>query len=276
MASLQQKKRANTHTAESLGPWPPGFGVKAHIPIGADGNTPLLVAVHGISRNADEHFRTFRKVLPPEVALVCPEFSEAEFKHYQRLNIGYDEPRADLLLDALLERLAQRYRMDTRRFHLFGFSGGAQFAHRYAMLNRPRIHSLHVAAAGYYTFLDPDVSWPRGCRGATGGRILALAQHFLRLPVHVYVGEQDTVRDCNLRSGERVDRQQGETRVDRARNWTNDLNRRKVEGGAAVSLTVLPACGHDFTESAAAGDDLLVKQIANSILGHGAKAGELA
>lgn len=257
------------HTAESLGPWPPGFSVKAHIPAGADGNTPLLVAVHGISRNADEHFRAFRRVLPPGVALVCPEFSDAGFKHYQRLNIGYDEPRADLLLDTLLERLAQRYGMDTRRFHLFGFSGGAQFAHRYAMLNPHRIHSLHVAAAGYYTFLQAGEAWPRGCSGATGGRILALAQHFLRLPVHVYVGEHDTARDCSLRAGPRVDRQQGETRLERARNWAADLNRQKPEGAPLATLTVLPGCGHEFQEAACVGDDLLLRSVAAAVASQG-------
>jgi len=253
-------------TTDHLGPWPAGFRLHAHFPAKIDENTQILVAVHGISRNAGEHFEVFRRGLPESVALICPEFSETEFAHFQRLNIGYDESRADLMLDALLARIASLYRLDCRRVHLFGFSGGAQFVHRYAMLNPHRIHSLHVASAGYYTFLQADQPWPRGCRGKTGSRILALQQHFLRLPISVYVGKRDTTRDCSLRAGPGVDLQQGTNRMHRAINWTDHLNERRPAGTPPVSLTLLPKCGHDFCQAAAAGGGRLLKQITEAVV----------
>ena len=236
-----------------------------HAPAAIDETSPVVVAVHGISRNSAEHFDAFRRALPANAVLLCPEFGEAEFPHYQRLNIGYAEPRADLLLDLLLDRLSSRFRIDARRFHLFGFSGGGQFAHRYAMLNPHRIQSLHVAAAGYYTFLNEAAPWPYGCRGPTGRGILERQRLFLRLPIDVYVGNRDVQRDPSLRTGERIDAQQGPTRVDRARNWVAHLNRCKPAGAPEARLTLLNGAGHDFMEAARCDKGVMMMAIGSEV-----------
>ena len=41
--------------------------------------------------------------------------------------------------------------IDTRRINLFGFSGGAQFAHRYAMAHPGSVNALVLTAPGWFT-----------------------------------------------------------------------------------------------------------------------------
>jgi pimeloyl-ACP methyl ester carboxylesterase len=207
--------------------------------------------VHGVSRNAVEHLESFAEIAGGACAIVAPVFDEDRYPHYQKLGIGHDEPRADLALDTALAALSERTGLCTSRMDIFGFSGGAQFAHRYAMLHPNRIRSLNLAAAGYYTFLDEETAWPRGLRRApVRAQVIATRRFFLRLPIRVYVGARDTTRDQVLRQGERIDAQQGLTRVDRARAWTGHLAALQAEAGfPQAELLVLPRCGHDFGAS---------------------------
>jgi pimeloyl-ACP methyl ester carboxylesterase len=228
---------------------PGALPLLTRVPDRAGPSTPVLVSVHGISRNADEHLAAFSGALGREWAVIAPVFSDAEFPHFQRIGFRAGEPRADGALDAALEALAARTGLDLRRFHLFGFSGGGQFAHRYAMLHPARVRSLHVVAAGYYTYLDRTVSWPRGTGGREPGQaVRANCNFFLRLPIHVYVGDRDTERDPALRSGPKVDAQQGLTRMDRARAWVEHVARRQAGSGPAPTFDTIPGAAHSFAE----------------------------
>lgn len=231
-----------------LAPWLGDFQLLAHQAENADG-AEMLVCVHGISRDAKAQFDAFRLLTGQNQTVLAPLFGRHQFPDYQRLGLYGKKMRADLALDAALERLSAITGIDTGRFHLFGFSGGAQFAHRYAMLHPHRIRSLHVAAAGWYTMPDPGVRWPYGL----GGRRLARPMIrnlplFLRLPIHVYVGGGDTARDAALRMNALLDRLQGRNRLERARRW--------AEAVGARSLTIIPAAGHGFLECCTAGKGL--------------------
>lgn len=215
----------------------------------------VLVAVHGISRNAEAHARWLRGAVGDDVAVVAPCFEAATFPHYQRLGLDLEEPRADLWFDEAIADYAAQRGVDIGRFDLFGFSGGAQFAHRFAMLNPHRVRSLHLASAGYYTFPDPEIVWPRGLRRlSVADQIRQNLNFFLRLPINVYVGAEDVERDGALRKGPRIDAHQGETRLARARNWTAEIAARQTALGAApAKLIELAGVGHDFDAAAAHG-----------------------
>jgi pimeloyl-ACP methyl ester carboxylesterase len=247
---------------------PDGFKMLAHVPPGAGPDTPVLVAVHGISRNAREHLDTFAAALGDRCAVLAPRFNEAQFPSYQRLGIGRDEPRADLVFEAALDQMAASAGLSTARMHMFGFSGGAQFAQRYAMLRPARVASLQLASAGWYTFFDAGVPWPRGCRTTdpAGRKILANEAFFHRIPCHVYVGENDTERDSALRAGPKIDAQQGETRLTRAHAWVAHLTARRGPLRAPPSFTALHGCGHDFAAACAADGGLLVRSVARAAL----------
>lgn len=227
-----------------------GFEMLAHIPPGAGPGAPVLVAVHGISRNAREHLTAFADAAGDGAAILAPRFDAGRFPSYQRLGIGRDEPRADLMLDAALAQVAAQTGLDLRRPHLFGFSGGAQFAQRFAMLRPGAAASLHLASAGWYTFFDAAAPWPRGCaRHPIGRRVMAEEAFFHRIPCHVHVGELDTDRDEALRTGPRVDAQQGANRRARAETWTGHIAARRGAHGAPIALSLLPGCGHDFADA---------------------------
>ena len=78
-------------------------------------------------------------------------------------------------------------------------------------------------ASGWYTFPDPHKGYPYGIRPS---RELPGThfdpEEFLRVPITVIVGENDDTNE-NLRRTKRVDRQQGVTRIERARNWVSAM-----------------------------------------------------
>ena len=62
-------------------------------------------------------------------------------------------------------------------------------------------------------------------------------EEFLRVPMHVLVGELD-VADKNMRHTERLDRQQGKTRLERAHNWVAAMRQAAVVYGLPPLVTI--------------------------------------
>ncbi len=213
-----------------------------------DPASPLLIAVHGISRNAEEHARAFHETARRRGwTVMAPLFDAARHPDYQRL--GRRGHRADLALLAALADLEARRGRPVRRFVLFGFSGGAQFAHRFALAWPHLVDALFLAAAGWYTMPDPDLRYPYGiapCRRLPD--LVFRLEPFLRRPIRVFVGSEDTERDETVRTGTRIDTLQGTNRLERARRWCAALEEAARRRGLTVDLALhlLPSAGHDF------------------------------
>lgn len=182
------------------------------------------------------------------MTVLAPLFDGEDFPDYQRL--GRRGLRADLALEAMLARLAVERGAEIRRIRLSGFSGGAQFAHRFALAHPQRVESLVLAAAGWYTWLDPCRRFPAGIAPAPHLADLRFEPAaFLRLPVLVLVGEQDRdPADPSLRHAPRLDRLQGPHRLARGRRWVEHLHATAAGLGIDGHYTfdLLPASGHDF------------------------------
>lgn len=141
----------------------------------------------------------------------------------------------------------------TRKFDLFGFSGGAQFAHRFAMLHPGVVSRLITSSAGWYTFPD-NTAFPYGLAPHPGRcdswapRLTAKLDQFLALPMHVCVGADDNIPDRNTRSGPEINAQQGLHRRARASRWAQAIHSaaqaRKIP--SSVEFVALPSCGHNF------------------------------
>ena len=219
---------------------------------------PLLVAVHGISRNAGEHARRFaRHAAEYGAAVLAPRFGRRRFPDYQRLGRAGRGDRADLALLELIEEVRDGTGVGGGAIYLFGFSGGAQFAHRFSFAYPERVARMAVAAAGWYTFPDPGRAFPRGVgsSGRPAGVRFSLPD-FLRIPTLVLVGEEDTERDSELRQTRRLDFTQGRNRVERAQRWVAELQRAADRLGlaASVELDLLPGSDHSFTRCDRRGD----------------------
>lgn len=224
-----------------------------YAPPAASPASPVVVLVHGITRNAAEHvFRFAAAADSANAILVAPLFTKASYGQYQQVVDGARGVRADLALFDILAEVAAQTGADTARVNLFGFSGGAQFAHRFTMLHPERVAALAVAAAGWYSFPDPDLPYPLGIGShpIPGGRFAA--ERFLAVPRQVLIGDRDIVRDEALRTGRKLDRLQGRNRLERARAWSAAMDEAAAAKGIATrtTLSLLAGGSHSFTQAA--------------------------
>lgn len=224
---------------------------------GAELDATPFIALHGISRNARALWEAFAPAAHASGrAMLVPRFDAANWPQFQRIS----KARPDL---ALLDLIHQSG-LTGQRLDLFGFSGGAQLAHRFAMLYPHRVACLHLAAPGWYCLPDLQKAWPQGlCHVARPGlrkfdaAALSRSQlsSYLALPVRIWVGADDVTRDASLRQSPDMDATQGHTRLDRAFTYADAFARAAQTRGIIpdIKVTVLPGCGHDFTQCAQVG-----------------------
>ena len=217
---------------------------------------PPLVVLHGISRNADELAALFA----PEAekhgrSVVVPHFTEKAWPHFQR---PCRASRPDQALLALIVRLGTIDPALAGPVDLFGHSGGAQLAHRFAMLYPHKIARLSLAAAGWYCLPDTSMAYPYGLGLDTAAGSLSWARRhkqalpaYLGLPVQVFVGTADHQRDDTLRTSPDLDRLQGLTRIARAETYVARFRAAALAQGIApdVTLTRLPGVSHDVGQA---------------------------
>jgi pimeloyl-ACP methyl ester carboxylesterase len=198
----------------------PGQEYLIYVPSSGGHEAPVVVSVHGISRNADEHARLLAAYCEMHGAvLVAPLFDIEQHPDYQRLGREGRGKRADLALNLILAEVAAATGALADRFNLFGFSGGAQFSHRYIMAHPHRVARAVVASAGWYTLPDASRRFPRGIRPSKDLRGVRFdAEEFLSVPMTVVVGVDD-VMQSGLRRSSRLDAEQGVSRVERAKSF---------------------------------------------------------
>lgn len=210
----------------------------------------VLVSVHGISRNAEEHLQGFSAQAERfGVAMVAPLFPLQDFPRYQRLGTTSQEGRADLALDQVLREAAGLLGIDPFPLNLFGFSGGGQFAHRYAMLYPDRVRRMVLGAPGWYTFPDAGERYPLGLRASNDWpRLKFVPERFLKIPTCVLVGESDDIRDADLNTTRRVDARQGFDRCERGQRWIESMRSlaRAFRVSGEFQFEIIPNASHAF------------------------------
>ncbi|RNE66453.1 alpha/beta fold hydrolase [Cryobacterium tepidiphilum] len=217
-----------------------------------------LVLIHGSRRNTGRMFRAF---LPHATTLgmplIVPTFPVDAFPGYQRLAGAAGPLSALRALESTLADADNVLGLSTDRVALCGFSGGAQFAHRFALYAPGRVRRVVAASAGYYTYLDDNRPFPYGIRPS----ILSAGERpdveaFLRLPIHVLVGELDVERTGTLATGGGLDQAQGDNRLARALRWVDHLESVASvrHRPSRVSFDLLPGTAHSFTSAVHRGD----------------------
>lgn len=207
----------------------------------------FLVLVHGIARQADFMIRMFAEAADEQnFSLLAPVFSYRSYPDYQRLGrVGLGE-RADVAFLCMVEDARIRLGMGSG-FDVLGFSGGAQFAHRFAYACPSVARSLVLAAAGWYTPPDRTGRFPYGLKPTKRLRGLKFRKSGLvDTPTLTVVGSRDTQRDNALRQTERVDTEQGLNRVARAKWFHGRLREaaRVRARGVEHEFSLLPDTGH--------------------------------
>ena len=249
-STLAQAASASPRPAAGMIEFRAGLRYAFEMPAEPGPDTPVVVVIHGISRNAPDHHAAFASLAQSRGAiLVVPLFEAAAFPDYQRLGRDGHGQRADLAMMSLIDSVLSSCGLPGRRLHLFGHSGGAQFAHRFVMAHPERVARYAISAAGWYTFPDDSADFPYGLRHPPSGIDMSRQGLFLSVPGRVFVGMHDRRRGASLRQSERVDAEQGPTRVERAIRWTAAMNARAQALGlpAPVDLRQLPDTGHSFS-----------------------------
>ena len=122
-----------------------------HIPDGIGPQTPILMVLHGGSRNADDYRDAFiEKSNSLGFIVVAPEFSQASFPGGDSYNLGNifidgDNPTSETLnpeyewsfsiLDPLFSHVKDLTNNTSQTYDVFGNSAGGQVAHRACCLN---------------------------------------------------------------------------------------------------------------------------------------------
>lgn len=226
-----------------------------YVPETAGDRAPLFVTVHGISRNAAEHAKLFAPYAEAcGAVLAAPIFDEQTYGKYQRLvSRRPDVLRSDDALRRIVDRVDQLASVNAERVYLFGFSGGGQFAHRFAMAYPERVASTVVGAAGWYTLPDPELAYPYGI--GENPKLPGLSfepERFLRTPFQVLVGPRDVSRDWALRKSEKLDGLQGQTRVERGERWIAAMREAATRHGVlapSLRFDLLPGGRHSFAKT---------------------------
>ncbi len=233
----------------------PSFGLDGflYLPRRTSARPPLFISVHGIARNAAEHaFRFAAEAERHGIVLMAPLFARPGFRRYQQFGLGGSGQRADRALAEAIAEVARLTGADAAQVYLFGFSGGGQFVHRYAMANPDTIARVAVGAAGWYSLPDPEVAFPLGIGPCPGLDDLSFdPERFLRLPFDVLVGERDTIIDHRLNQAPEINALQGRTRLERAERWVEAMTRAARERSIApdIQLVRLPGVGHSFSHA---------------------------
>ncbi|MEM7002992.1 MAG: hypothetical protein AAF529_19555 [Pseudomonadota bacterium] len=207
-----------------------------------------LVLVHGINRDVDALLRWFGE--PAQTAnfnLIAPVFSAAHYPDYQRLGRQGLGARADKALLSCLSDARWLGLSLPAQLPLFGFSGGAQFAHRFALAHGQHLSALICAAAGWYTPLDPARKYPNGL--APSKRLPDLhfsARKLLSMPTLTLVGAEDVETDSAVRDRPEINHRQGLHRRSRAEWWHQHLLAQSQTQSHTPRhlLQVMPGCDH--------------------------------
>ncbi|UYV15829.1 hypothetical protein [Porphyrobacter sp. ULC335] len=180
--------------------------------------TPVVVVMHGVNRDADRYRDEWSELAREQrFIVIVPEFSNADFPGSGGYNTGFftnadGTPRPRSLwsfaaIEPLFDDVRRRFGTAAERYTIYGHSAGAQFVHRFVMfMPEARIEQAITANAGWYTMPDPALAFPYGTKGAPiTGEILAAA---LAKPLTVLLGTADTdMADPDLRTTEEANRQ---------------------------------------------------------------------
>ena len=208
-----------------------------HIPDGDITTMPILMSLHGASRNG-ESYRDYWIQMANEhgFIVIAPEFTTANYPglgdNYNMSNIfdDGDNPSPETFndksewtfstLDPLFDYLRAAISGTQEKYSAWGHSGGAQFLHRFVTyLPNSNLDIAVCSNAGWYTVPENGVSFPYGI---DNGQLPAadLTAAFSKKQI-VHLGQNDNDPNSGLRRNSVVDGQQGIHRLERGRYYFN-------------------------------------------------------
>ncbi len=223
-----------------------------HVPPQANSRQPLrvLVVLHGMGGRGDAFSQSLIKDAERNNwVLIAPTFQYQNYLDPKLLRED-DIVFGQRILDTL-NVLPQRLNLKLRqRVLLYGFSRGAQLAHRFAYFYPDRVASVVALSAGAYTMPTekrtsekdaPVIPFPYGVgdlRECVGQSINW--QALKKISFWIGVGAQDNNANDVARA---FDQYGGKTRVDRAKSFQQALQTLGID----ARLVIFPDASHDLT-----------------------------
>lgn len=234
-----------------------------HIPVGSDGNSPIMIAFTGANRDAMEsRDKMIQDANKKNVMVFVPEFNDSLYPKANQYNLGYmfingEKPSTSTLIpeeqwtfsaiEPIFDYIKQYTGYSGNAYDAFGHSAGAQFLHRYLQFKpQNRIRNAVAASSGWYTMPDPSIDFPYGL-GFTPYTQSSI-DNFFSFPLYVCVGDKDTdPNSAGLRHTTEADAQ-GLNRYERAQYFFNES---KTMAGNASKLfqwqfRSIPNADHDY------------------------------
>ena len=230
------------------------FSYCMHVPEryeASDARYPIVVASHGSGRGAQRYRNEFSEFAERHQCLVlAPLFPCGIIEPYELDNykfIKFHDIRFDRVLLAMVDEVAERYRVDSSRFLMHGFSGGGQFVHRFLYLHPGRLAAASIGAPGRVTLLDASLPWWIGTKDfrtqfGTEPDVAAIR----RVAVQMIVGANDTdtweitMTPASKRWMPEANRS-GNTRIERLMSLRESFVRNDI----AVQFDLVPGVAHE-------------------------------
>lgn len=235
---------------------------------------PVVIAMHGVKRNAKE-YRDGWKLSADKYNLlvICPELSEKKYPGVRYYNLGNitdsEDEKGNLqprdkwifsVVNHVFTEVRARFGATSNTFTLFGHSAGSQFVHRAIFFSGDLAAGRIISAnAGWYTLPDFAIDFPYGLKNVPITK-KDLAESFAR-PVTILLGESDVrANDKVLRHTSQADAQ-GLNRLARGENFYYTAEAKAKELGVPFNwkLVTVPGIGHDDAGMAAAAAKLIAE-----------------
>jgi len=251
--------------------------VYTYRPANHGSDDPIVLVMHGASRNADDYRdRWIASAKRYRLLIAAPRidkksFSWEEFRlggivaDREKTPVPVDGPgRADwtsILMDRIFDHVRRVSGSRMQHYDFFGHSAGGQFAHRFAMfLPTSRARVVIAANAGWYTFPTAEARFPFGLAGFPDRPPLGPPDHAAMFAKRLVImlGKDDTVRDRNLLTMPEADAQ-GLHRLARGRAFVAAGRALAEKLGLPFRWQVLemPGIGHSSRELAPPAADWL-------------------
>jgi poly(3-hydroxybutyrate) depolymerase len=212
----------------------------------------LLVVLHDTLRNHQALRESFVDYAERANAIVLAPLFPAgigtpeDLDHYKYLRFG--DIHFDEVLLAMVAEVSAKYGVGEARFSMFGFSGGAHFAHRYLYVHPGRLAALVVGSPGSVTLPTEAHAWWPGLKdfAARFGRPVDW-DAVRAVPTLLVVGAEDVNPRGIVASSDHPNwvegaNAAGANRVERLRTLHAELAKRQDD----VTFEALPGVKHEI------------------------------
>jgi len=248
----------------------PAINVHTFVPEQAIESTPIVIVMHGWSREAQRYFDDWKVLGEAQgFIVVVPHFPVDAFPSSNDYNLGHvfaqgttklrpQETWTFAAIEPLFDAVVAKVGGEQTEYTLFGHSAGSQFVHRFLYyMPDARVSRYLAGNAGWYTMPDFDTEYPYGLEDAAiSDEQLAAA---FQKDVVILLGREDVDEtDPDLRNTPEA-RRQGKNRFARGLTYFSvaKTNAEKLGVDLQWRLVIVDGAGHENGQMAPAAAQLV-------------------